>query len=67
MFIDDGKGGLGEFWQQSPEVAIQAAFGTRIFQGASSSLMKGISTVRNKFPGVEGVNATRITNYYSRV
>ena len=57
MFIDDGKGGLGEFWQQSPEVAIQAAFGTRIFQGASSSLMKGISTVRNKFPGVEGVNA----------
>jgi len=57
MFIDDGNGGIGEFWQQAPEVAIQAAFGTRMFQGASSNLMKGISAVRNRFPGVEGVNA----------
>jgi hypothetical protein len=56
MFIDDGKGGLGEFWQQAPEIAIQAAFGTRIFQGASSGLVKTLKTVRNKFPGVQGVN-----------
>ena len=56
MFIDDGKGGLGEFWQQAPEIAIQAAFGTRIFQGASSGLVKTLKTVRNKFPGVRGVN-----------
>jgi hypothetical protein len=57
MFIDDGNGGIGEFWQQAPEVAIQAAFGTRMFQGASSNFMKGVSAVRNRFPGVEGVNA----------
>lgn len=56
MFIDDGNGGLGEFWQQAPEIAIQAAFGTRIFQGATSGLVKTLKTVRNKFPGVEGVN-----------
>ena len=48
---------LENFVEQAPEVAIQAAFGTRIFQGASSSLFKTAKIVRDKFPGVAGVNA----------
>ena len=48
---------LENFVEQAPEVAIQAAFGTRIFQGASSSLFKTAKIVRDKFPGVEGVDA----------
>jgi len=48
---------LENFVEQAPEVAIQAAFGTRIFQGGSASLFKAAKVVRDKFPGVEGVNA----------
>ena len=48
---------LENFVEQAPEVAIQAAFGTRIFQGGSANLFKAAKVVRDKFPGVEGVNA----------
>jgi len=56
-FEDGSAYVLENFIEQAPEVAIQAAFGTRIFQGASANLFRAGKAIRDRFPGVEGVNA----------